>query len=118
MTLIHGDLCSANVMIDSDKNPLSVFDFGFLSTIGDPAFDASITSAIFNMYGPFAKAIDDEIVDAFVNVLGYDQQVLLAYRAVYSIITSNAYTLDGSDGHYRWCIEMLKRPDVRSSLGL
>lgn len=118
MTLIHGDLCGVNIMVDSNKNPLSVFDFGFLSSVGDPAFDASIASAIFNMYGHLARDIDDEVTEAFVQSLGLDRRVLLAYRAVYSLITSNAYALDGSDDHYRWCVEMLKRSDVQSSLGL
>lgn len=118
MTLIHGDLCGVNIMVDSDKNPLSVFDFGFLSSVGDPVFDASITSAIFNMYGLYARDIDDEVTDAFVESLRLEHRVLLSYRAVYSLITSNAYALDGSDGHYRWCIKMLKRSDVQSSLGL
>jgi thiamine kinase-like enzyme len=118
MSLIHGDLCGSNIMVNSEKHPLSVFDFGFLSSAGDPAFDASITSAIFNIYGPYAQDIDDEVTDAFIESLNLDRHILLSYRAVYSIITSNAYSLDGSDGHYRWCVAMLQRADVQSSLGL
>ncbi len=56
MSVIHGDLCPANVMVDDTLDPVAVLDFGFLSTVGDPAFDASIASAIFNMYGPNARA--------------------------------------------------------------
>jgi hypothetical protein len=118
MGIIHGDLCGVNIMVDTDRCPLSVFDFGFLSSVGDPAFDASVASAIFNMYGPHARDIDDEVTDAFVLSLGFERRVMLAYRAAYALITSNAYAPDGSDGHYRWCVTMLRREDVRSSLGL
>jgi aminoglycoside phosphotransferase (APT) family kinase protein len=116
--LIHGDLCGANIMVNETAQPLSVFDFGFLSTIGDPAFDASVSSAILNMYGPHAREIDDEVTEAMVKAFGYPPEVLMGYRAAYSLLTSNAYSPTGSDGHFRWCVSMLRREDVRSSLGL
>lgn len=118
MSLIHGDLCGANIMVDDTARPLSVFDFGFLSTVGDPAFDASVSSAIFNMYGPHARDIDDEVTETVVKAFGYPREVLMAYRAVYSLLTSNAYSPTGADGHFRWCVSMLRREDVRASLGL
>ena len=105
-------------MVDDIDRPLSVFDFGFLTTIGDPLFDASISSAIFNMYGPHARAIDEEVTEAVAKAFNYPRQALLAYRAVYSLLTSNAYSPSGADGHFRWCVSMLKREDVRASLGL
>lgn len=116
MGLLHGDLCGVNIMVDDALNPTAVFDFGFLSTVGDPAFDASISSAIFNMYGPNARSIDDEVTEIFERALGYPRKVLLAYRAVYSLLTSNAYSADGTDGHFQWCVSMLKRDDVRLAL--
>lgn len=116
LSLIHGDLCGCNIMVDINLKPTSVFDFGFLSSIGDPAFDASISSAIFNMYGPHAKIIENEVTIAIASAFGYDIKLLLAYKAVYAIITSNAYGLDKSDGHYQWCVRMLRREDIRHSL--
>ncbi|MBI3704974.1 MAG: phosphotransferase [Rhizobiales bacterium] len=118
MSLVHGDLCGANIMVDETGQPLSVFDFGFLSTVGDAAFDASISSAIFNMYGPYAREVDNEITEAMVRALGYPKEVLMAYRAAYSLLTSNAYSPAGTDGHFRWCVAMLRREDVRASLDL
>ena len=118
MSLIHGDLCGANILVDERLRPLAVVDFGFLSTIGDPAFDASIASGIFNMYGPHVRDIDDEVTAACSAALGYPLDVLLAYRAVYGVLTSNAYAEDGSDGHYRWCVDTLRRRDVQAALGL
>jgi len=41
-----------------------------------------------------------------------ETSVLLAYRAVYALLTSNVYSTDGKDGHYRWCVEMLNRPEI------
>lgn len=117
MTLLHGDICGANIMVNEALQPLAVFDFGFLSMIGDPAFDASISSAIFDMYGPHARKIDDQVTGELADSLSYEPAVLLAYRAVYGLITSNAYSEDGSDGHFRWCVSMLERDDVRASLG-
>jgi len=118
MGLIHGDLCGVNIMVDEALHPTAVFDFGFLSTVGDPAFDASVSSAIFNMYGPNARAIDDEVTEMYERTLGYPRKVLLAYRAVYALLTSNVYSPDGTDGHFRWCVSMLKREDVRRALKL
>ncbi|MFP4600923.1 MAG: phosphotransferase family protein [Persicimonas sp.] len=118
MSVIHGDLCPANVMVDDTLEPVAVLDFGFLSTFGDPAFDVSIASAIFNMYGPNARVIDEQVVLAMQEALGYGDEVLLAYRAVYALLTSNAYASDGDDGHFRWCVEMLGRRDVRGALNM
>lgn len=118
MSLIHGDLCGANIIVDDQRRPLAVIDFGFLTTVGDPAFDASISGGIFNMYGLHARQIDDEVTRALSRALGHPLETLLAYRAAYGLLTSNAYSPDGSDGHFQWCVSMLRRDDVRSSLGL
>jgi hypothetical protein len=32
--------------------------------------------------------------------------------------TSNAFTADGSDGHFSWCIAQLRRADISEALGL
>lgn len=118
LTLVHGDLCGVNILVDEGLRPSAVIDFGFLSSSGDPAFDASVTSAIFNMYGKYARLIDEQVTRELCAELGYELDTILAYRAVYALITSNAYSEDGLDGHYRWCVAMLKREDVREGLGL
>jgi hypothetical protein len=93
-------------------------DFGFLSTVGDPRLDASITAVIMNMYGPHAAAIADTLTDRFVAELGYLVEVLLIYQAAYAIVTSNVFTPDGSDGHFPWCVAQLTRAEVTAALGL
>ena len=45
-------------------------------------------------------------------------EVLLSYQAAYAMATSNAFTADGSDGHFSWCIAQLRRADIGEALGL
>jgi aminoglycoside phosphotransferase (APT) family kinase protein len=117
-TVIHGDLYGENILVDKALRPLAVLDFGFLSTGGDPRLDASITAAIMDMYGRHAPAIADTLTDRFAAELGYPVEVLLIYRAAYAVATSNVFTPDGSDGHFRWCVAQLTRAEVIAALGL
>jgi aminoglycoside phosphotransferase (APT) family kinase protein len=117
-TVIHGDLLGHNILIDEQLRPVAVLDFGFLTTAGDPRFDAAITASIMNMYGPHALSITQDLTAHFARHLGYSAEVLLAYQAAYAAATSNAFTEDGSDGHFHWCISQLRRDDVSKALGI
>jgi hypothetical protein len=86
--------------------------------VGDPAFDASIAAGVYDMYGPHSLAIDREITERLARELGYSVKVLLSYRAVYSLLSSNAYSESGSNGHFEWCLSMLRREDIRGALEL
>lgn len=116
LSLIHGDLVPANILVDNSLRPTAVLDFGFLSTAGDPAFDAAITAAITNMYGAHARTMEAQLDDALVAEFGYDRDRLLLYKAVYAIVTCNIYDPDGADGHATWCIAMLQRDDISALL--
>ncbi len=48
----------ANVLLDDRGRPSAVIDFGFLTTVGDPAFDAAVTASIFDMYGDAARSTE------------------------------------------------------------
>jgi aminoglycoside phosphotransferase (APT) family kinase protein len=117
-TVIHGDLFGENILVDQQCNPTAVLDFGFLTTAGDPRFDAATTAAVMNMYGPHALSITQALTARIAQELGYAPDVLLTYQAAYAAITSNAFTSDGSDGHFAWCIAQLQRADVSEAIGL
>lgn len=106
------------VLVDDQGRPIAVLDFGFLTTAGDPRLDAAITASIMNMYGPHALAITRSLTTRFAHDLGYRADVILIYQAAYAVATSNAFTPDGSDGHFAWCVTQLRRPEVREALGI
>jgi hypothetical protein len=82
------------------------------------ALDAAIAANVMNMYGPHAPAITSVLTAQFAHDLDYPADVLLTYQAAYAVATSNAFTSDGSDGHFAWCIDQLRRPDITDLLGL
>ncbi len=114
-TLVHGDLIAANVL-SANGRATAVLDFGFLSTAGDPAFDAAVAASCFDMYGPDARAVERTLDQAFTSALGHDPQRLAVYRVAYSLITACCFGADLSDGHFAWCIAMAGRPDLRDGL--
>lgn len=116
-TVIHGDLFPGNILADDSGRPLAVLDFGFLTTAGDPRFDAAIAASIMNMYAPGALAITRALTAQTASELGYPLEVLLVYQAAYAVATANAFTADGSDGHFAWCAAQLSRPEVTAALG-
>ena len=117
-TVIHGDLFGENILADEQGRPLAVLDFGFLTTAGDPRFDAAVTAGIMNMYGPHALSVTQDLIARIAREFGYQSDVLLTYQAAYAMATSNAFASDGSDGHFAWCVAQLQRADVSEALGL
>jgi aminoglycoside phosphotransferase (APT) family kinase protein len=116
-TVIHGDLVTGNILVDEQARPLAVLDFGFLTSAGDPRLDAAIAASVMNMYGAHAPAITNVLTAQLAHDLDYPADVLLTYQAAYAVATSNAFTPDGSDGHFSWCIDQLRRPDITDLLG-
>lgn len=69
-----------------------------------------------NMYGPHAPAITETMTARLAADLDYEADVLVTYQAAYAVATSNAFTADGSDGHFAWCVSQLRRPAVTEIL--
>lgn len=115
-TVLHGDLVAGNILVDDGGRPAAVLNFGFLSTAGDPRMDAAVTALITDMYGPHGPARVTVLTRTFAGELGYPIDVLLAYQAAYATATSNAFTDDGSDGHFAWCVAQLNRPDLHAAI--
>ncbi|MFE2376901.1 phosphotransferase family protein [Streptomyces sp. NPDC059398] len=112
VTVIHGDLVPPNIHIAVTGRPVAVLDFGFYSTAGDPAFEAAVTAAIWDMYGPHAEEHTTELTRLFAHELGYPPAALAAYQAAYALTTYDLFGLDDRDGHFRWCAEQLRRNAV------
>ncbi len=117
-TLIHGDLIPANILVDDVHAASGILDFGFLTTVGDPRFDAAVAAGIHDMYGPRGQVNEAVLDAAIVERFSYDQQTLHVYRAAYALVTSNCFSASGSDGHFAWCAALLNRPVVRRSLDI
>jgi aminoglycoside phosphotransferase (APT) family kinase protein len=117
-TVLHGDLFGENILVDQAARPTAVLDFGFLTTGGDPRLDAGISAAIMNMYGPHAADVTTDLTARLAAALDYPPEVLVLYRAGYAVATANAFTDDGTDGHFAWCATQLGSPAVTAALGL
>ncbi|MBE1489448.1 phosphotransferase family protein [Plantactinospora soyae] len=114
--VVHGDLIPGNILVDVAGRPSAVLDWGFLTTEGDPAFEAAVAAAIFDMYGPEARQVEQDLLDRITERMGYDRVALLVYRAAYSLISANAFDPLGRDGHFAWCVAALNRADVTRAL--
>lgn len=112
VTAVHGDLVPPNVHVDDAGVPVAVLDFGFFTTVADPAFEAAVTAAIWDMYGPDAEHHTAELTSLFAAALGYDAKVLALYQAAYALTTYDLFSRDGSDGHFHWCAALLNRHTV------
>ncbi|MDT0446679.1 phosphotransferase family protein [Streptomyces johnsoniae] len=115
--IVHGDICPENLLVDGAGRVTAVLDWGFFTTAGDNAFDASTAAGFRDMYGPEAARRDAALLRRF-EALGHDRERLLIYRAAYAVAGANAYGADGKDGHFAWCAAALRRDDVRAALGL
>lgn len=109
VTAIHGDLVPPNIHTDDTGHPTAVLDFGFYTTAGDPAFEAAVTAAIWDMYGPHAEHHTATLTSLFASELGHPADTLALYQAVYALTTYDLFSSDGSDGHFHWCAALLRR---------
>ncbi|MBB6570237.1 aminoglycoside phosphotransferase family protein [Kribbella sandramycini] len=116
-TVIHGDLVPPNLHVEDDGRVVAVLDFGFFTTAGDPAFDAAVAAAVWDMYGPHAERHAATLTELFAAELGYPAETLALYQAVYALATYDLFSSGGSDGHFQWCAALLRRSRVGAARG-
>lgn len=103
--LVHGDLGPVHVLLEDDR-PVGLLDFGYVSTVGDPAFDAAVAACLQDMFGPDARAATAALDALVVRRFGYDPAVLELYRAAYGLVTASC--LAGHPGvHLDWCVALV-----------
>ncbi|WP_062205582.1 phosphotransferase family protein [Streptomyces sp. NBRC 109706] len=115
--LLHGDLVPPNLLVDDGPRVLSVLDFGFLSTVGDPVFDLAVTACVYDMYSPEARRTERFVDELIARRFGCPPERMALYRAVYGVLTGTVYDPLGNDGHFRFCADQLLRPEVTELLG-
>lgn len=79
-------------------------------------FDVAITASIFDMYGPNATQTERALDQAFAGASPSDHRRIAIHRAAYALTTACCYGTDLSEGHFAWCVAMLRRADVREAL--
>jgi hypothetical protein len=103
--LVHGDLGPVHVLLDGGR-PVGLLDFGYVSTLGDPAFDAAVAACLQDMFGPGAAAATAALDDRVVRRFDHDPAVLVLYRAAYGLVTASC--LVGHPGRQLdWCLELV-----------
>lgn len=103
--LVHGDLGPVHVLLESGR-PVGLLDFGYVSTLGDPAFDAAVAACLQDMFGPGAAAATAALDDLVVRRFDHDPAVLVLYRAAYGLVTASC--LVGHPGrHMDWCLDLV-----------
>jgi aminoglycoside phosphotransferase (APT) family kinase protein len=110
--VVHGDVFPETVLVDDDLRPVALVDYGFLSTGGDPRFDAAVAAAIFPTSVEHAAEITRRLTERFADEFGYETDDLLLYRAAYAMATCDAFAPGGGDDHFAWCTSVLDDPAV------
>lgn len=103
--LVHGDLGPVHLLLE-DGRPTGLLDFGYVSTVGDPAFDAAVAACLQDMFGPAAAAATAALDALTVERFGHEPGVLVLYRAAYGLVTASC--LAGHPGrHLDWCLALV-----------
>jgi putative membrane protein len=106
-TLVHGDYFPGNVLLGDDLRVASVFDFGWLTVVGDPTHD--VRSAVaFWAVRPWSQPGDREsLLAAAGRHLGPDAAALVARTVAFEQLR---FAFVAEDPHlHAWCLDGLRR---------
>jgi len=107
-SLIHGDYCPSNIMINEENKVSGIIDFGVMTMRGDYLFDVATGWLFFDMYGEYGFDFRSKYYQMIIKILGERVKGKIAlYVLLYSIYSINFYSKDYSDGHAAWCIKNL-----------
>ena len=108
---VHGDFFPGNVLVDPGGVVTGVIDFGSFTMFGDPLYDVSLACAFFDMYGPTAAQVRDELYALALSRVGRDVEgKLYRYAMAYALMSCDLYGgPEGlrADGHYQWAVSLL-----------
>lgn len=113
-SLMHGDYCFSNLLINKNFEITSIFDFGILTTIGDPLFDIATGWAFSDMYGQIKKIQIKDFTKhlIFERLSKKETTIFYSYVLSYSFISANMYkTNDPQNEHFKWCINNLNNDE-------
>lgn len=103
--LVHGDLGPVHVLLEGGRVS-GLLDFGYVSTVGDPAFDAAVAACLQDMFGPDAAEATAGFDRLAVQRFGYEPEALVLHRAAYGLVTASC--LAGHPGqHLDWCLALV-----------
>ena len=96
----------------STAGPPALLDFGYVSTVGDPAFDAAVAAAA----APDARTRRrrrrrPRSTRLTTERFGYDAHRLATYRAAYGLVTASCLVGHPQGAHFRWCLDLVSPAD-------
>lgn len=107
-TLIHGDFCPENILVNSNCEVTGIIDFGLMTMQGDFLFDVATGWLFFDMYDQYTFDFKTKYLNLVIKTFGEKvKSKIFLYVLLYSIYSVNFYSDDFSDGHADWCIRNL-----------
>jgi hypothetical protein len=121
LRLVHGDFFPGNVLVDPSGVVTGVVDFGTFTMFGDPLYDVALACVLFDMYGPTATVVRDELYAlAMARVGRAVEGKLYRYAMAYALMSCDLYHgPEGlrADGHYQWAVGLLNTEAYWRRLG-
>lgn len=107
-TLIHGDFCPENLLVNGENVVVGIIDFGMMTMRGDFLFDVATGWLFLDMYDEYDYDFKANYQNLVVQTFGEDvKEKLSLYVLLYSLYSICFYSNDFRDGHAKWCIQTL-----------